>query len=274
MGGACGKPVLPEAKPLDTSTTSTYVLCPSTTTFVKACREGDAEAAATFLRDGASVDRPEAGMTALMHAADEGHHAVCELLLKAGAQIDAQDPEDGTTALIFSAKSGHQFVALLLLEKGAAVDHQNQAGETALMHSCGNGHVEVTKLLLKSNAFRGVVDRNGDSALEWVAAAKLTENVKADLRDALGAVIRESNLDDSFAPSRDVSIAASRKGSLVDASGPGPLVGGAAYLVPAAGADDATRPSLVADAEETVEDRRRRLSIDEEEPWEEEPARK
>ena len=37
---------------------------------------------------------------------------------------------------------------------------------------------------------------------------------------------------------------------------------------------DATRPSLVADAEETVEDRRRRLSIDEEEPWEEEPARK
>jgi hypothetical protein len=39
--------------------------------------------------------------------------------------------------------------------------------------------------------------------------------------------------------------------------------------VPAAGADDATRPSLVADAEETVEDRRRRLSIDEEEPWEE-----
>ena len=91
-------PVLPEAKPLDTSTTSTYVLCPSTTTFVKACREGDAEAAATFLRDGASVDRPEAGMTALMHAANEGHHAVCELLLKAGAQIDAQDPEDGTSA--------------------------------------------------------------------------------------------------------------------------------------------------------------------------------
>ena len=54
----------------------------------------------------------------------------------------------------------------------------------------------------------------------------------------------------------------------------GPLVGGAAYLVPAAGADDATRPSLVADAEETVADRLRRLSIDEEEPWEEEPARK
>ena len=70
------------------------------------------------------------------------------------------------------------------------------------------------------------------------------------------------------------SIAASRKDSLVDASGPGPLVGGAAYLVPAAGGDDATRPSLVADAEETVADRRRRLSIDEEEPWEEEPARK
>ena len=67
---------------------------------------------------------------------------------------------------------------------------------------------------------------------------------------------------------------ASRKGALVDASGPGPLVGGAAYLVPAAGGDDATRPSLGADAEETVEDRRRRLSIDEEEPWEEEPARK
>ena len=59
-----------------------------------ACREGDAEAAATFLRDGASVDRPEAGMTALMHAANEGHHAVCELLLKAGAQIDAQDPNN------------------------------------------------------------------------------------------------------------------------------------------------------------------------------------
>eukprot|EP00929_Paragymnodinium_shiwhaense_P052387 TRINITY_DN26246_c0_g1_i1.p1 TRINITY_DN26246_c0_g1~~TRINITY_DN26246_c0_g1_i1.p1 ORF type:complete len:220 (+),score=58.36 TRINITY_DN26246_c0_g1_i1:141-800(+) len=58
------------------------------------------------------------GMTPLMYAAQGGFLKCTELLLSAGARVDAED-EDGMTPLHFAASSGDVDTARLLLDWGA-----------------------------------------------------------------------------------------------------------------------------------------------------------
>ena len=53
--------------------------------------------------------------------------------------MSAQD-NAGWTALMFAAENGHEQVALVLLEAGAVVDTQLPSGHTALMFAALNGH--------------------------------------------------------------------------------------------------------------------------------------
>ncbi|CAI7600018.1 unnamed protein product [Penicillium bialowiezense] len=56
----------------------------------------------------------------LMEASKHGWHAVVELLLDRGLEIEAQDP-DGWTALLWAVKEGHEKVVQSLIQKGADV---------------------------------------------------------------------------------------------------------------------------------------------------------
>ena len=58
------------------------------------------------------------GMTALLHAAREGHVKVAEVLLDDGADID-QVSGDGSSALVLAALNGQFDMAKLLIERGA-----------------------------------------------------------------------------------------------------------------------------------------------------------
>ena len=58
------------------------------------------------------------GMTALLHAAREGHVTSVETLLEGGADID-QVSGDGSTALVLAVLNGQFDVAMLLIERGA-----------------------------------------------------------------------------------------------------------------------------------------------------------
>ena len=75
--------------------------------------------------------RDEKGETALIHAASFGWGKTVALLLKKGADIDAQDNE-GYTALIATLSED---VTVLLLKKGANIDLKNKNGETAQMNA-------------------------------------------------------------------------------------------------------------------------------------------
>lgn len=71
------------------------------------------------------------GMTALLHAARQGHAEAVEALLDAGADID-QVSADGTTPIFIAALNGHFDMVLALLERGADPNLANHANGTPL----------------------------------------------------------------------------------------------------------------------------------------------
>ena len=59
------------------------------------------------------------GMTALLHAARQGHVEAVMALMDAGADINQPSGGDGSSPLLVAALSGHFDLALLLIERGA-----------------------------------------------------------------------------------------------------------------------------------------------------------
>ena len=59
------------------------------------------------------------GLTALLHAAREGHIEAAKVLLDAGADIDQISGGDGSSPLVSAVQNGHFDLALVLIERGA-----------------------------------------------------------------------------------------------------------------------------------------------------------
>ena len=59
------------------------------------------------------------GLTALLHAARQGHAEAAEALLDGGADIDQTSLSDGTTPLLMATINGQFDLALMLIERGA-----------------------------------------------------------------------------------------------------------------------------------------------------------
>lgn len=137
---------------------------------------------------------------ALMDAAGQGHEAVVEALVQAGAAVDAQD-NNGLTALVHAATNGrltvvqvlapgayrksgqledmafiqamynsHMDVIKAMLEAGAnpdlALDH---TATTVIMWAVGEGRVKMVETLLEAGANPDTRDTTGRTALMWVS---------------------------------------------------------------------------------------------------------
>eukprot|EP00522_Entomoneis_paludosa_P016198 CAMPEP_0172440294 /NCGR_PEP_ID=MMETSP1065-20121228/964_1 /TAXON_ID=265537 /ORGANISM="Amphiprora paludosa, Strain CCMP125" /LENGTH=892 /DNA_ID=CAMNT_0013189081 /DNA_START=48 /DNA_END=2726 /DNA_ORIENTATION=- len=101
---------------------------------------GGAAKSTTFLDDGS-----EEGVTPLVAASSEGHDAVVDLLIKAGASVNVNDA-DGTTALMAAAARGHLPIVRALVAAGGNVNSQNADGHSALMFAY-NGKTQVETLM-------------------------------------------------------------------------------------------------------------------------------
>ena len=133
-----------------------------------AARTGKVDAVRVLLARGADVHakEPRRGQTALMWAAAEGHVAVIEELIKAGA--DFRTPLDsGFTPLMFAVRQGHIAAVKALLKAGVDVNEPVQvranpklpegerpirAGTTPLDLAVANAHFELASELLDAGA--------------------------------------------------------------------------------------------------------------------------
>ncbi|KAE9222978.1 hypothetical protein PF005_g6483 [Phytophthora fragariae] len=88
----------------------------------------------------------QTGCSALNHAALLGQMRICELLITAGANVNAA-AHDGSTPLHKAAQGGRADVVQFLLRQGANLNAENKRGETAYTIASHRNHMQVAVLL-------------------------------------------------------------------------------------------------------------------------------
>ncbi len=126
------------------------------TALTYASQNGMTEVARALLEHMADVSiftRGYNGLNALMHASNNGHLAVVNVLLELGASANASRPSNGLTAVMRAAENGHLPVVAALLDRGGDVNAvRSSDGLNSLMRACQNGQLEVAQLLLQRGA--------------------------------------------------------------------------------------------------------------------------
>ena len=121
--------------------------------FVGLCESGNAGEIEEAILNGANVDAKESnyGTTALMAAALKGKTETAKLLLRHGANVNAED-NNGWRALMWASAKGKTETAELLLRYGADVDAKDNEGNTALMYATREDNTEIARLLSEYGA--------------------------------------------------------------------------------------------------------------------------
>jgi len=104
----------------------------------------------------------------LLKAAEAGDTARIEALLAGGVNVDERDKR-GFTPLMYAAANDRIAAIELLIRRGADVNAQSDIGETALICAVryGRGKRETLKALIDAGANVNVVMNDGGSALSW-----------------------------------------------------------------------------------------------------------
>ena len=104
--------------------------------------------------------------TALHTAVSSGHVNVVEVLIDAGADIEAKNV-NGRTLLHYACDAGKLEIVQMLVEAGADVRVADNNGHTCLMLAGANGHAETVCYLVNSKEVDvKQTDRLGNTALE------------------------------------------------------------------------------------------------------------
>lgn len=119
------------------------------------------------------------GMTALHWAAYTNDAPLAAILLKAGANVNAQTRLQALTPLFLAAKEGHAAVIDLLLQAGADANSTNATGSTPLMLAAASGDTAAVKLLLDRGANVNAKEKTwGETPLMFAAAFDRVDVVK------------------------------------------------------------------------------------------------
>jgi ankyrin repeat protein len=152
---------------------------------VEAVKTGDIAAIRRVVAQ-ADVNLPEAdGTTALHWAVKRGDLAAVDLLLKAGAKVEATT-RYGVAPLYLAARRGDPVSLERLIKAGANPNWAMPDGETALMTTALSGNPEAVKVLAAHGANLNATDpTRGQTALMWAASGNKAAVVKTLLE--LGA---------------------------------------------------------------------------------------
>lgn len=136
-----------------------------------AAAAGQDYAALLLLQHGVPADAATTGEgdTALHITTLHSHASIVQLLISAGADVDAPDA-DGCTALHIAAEAGDTHIVRLLLDAGADADAADGGGETPLHLASEQGHLHVVQQLLVHGANPSALcDDNSFTALHHAA---------------------------------------------------------------------------------------------------------
>jgi len=151
---------------------------------VHAANTGVTKSVATLLEKGNADpnDTTSQGVSLLAHAVASGAEALAELLIKAGADVNAGG---GVAPLLLASQSGSTKLLTLLVAKGASVQAASEAGVTPLMVLSAAGNLRGTRVILEAarqaDMLAAVVDattENGTAALHTAARQAHTKVVQ------------------------------------------------------------------------------------------------
>ena len=102
----------------------------------------------------------------LWTAAKTGHVEALKHYLSNGVGANSRDPSFGVTPLSWTALGGKVEIVEILIEAGADVNAKNRDGATPLHAAAFMGQLEVAQLLLENGADVGAKTHNGDTPLD------------------------------------------------------------------------------------------------------------
>ncbi|MFQ5668658.1 MAG: ankyrin repeat domain-containing protein, partial [Candidatus Binatia bacterium] len=137
-----------------------------------AAQRRDLAGVRTLLKQGADVNTPQGdGMTALHWAAMNDDKAMAEILMYAGANLEAATRVGGYTSLHLASREGHASVVAALLEAGSDVDATTATGVRPLHLAAASGSVEAVATLLDHGADVNAIEAaSGRTALMFATA--------------------------------------------------------------------------------------------------------
>ncbi|MCY4571828.1 MAG: ankyrin repeat domain-containing protein [Gemmatimonadetes bacterium] len=147
-----------------------------------AAQRGDLDAVRRLLRDGADVNAPQGdGMTALHWAAERGDGPLCEVLLYAGARVDAGTRIGHYTPLHLAARAGSVALVEMLMEAGSDPGAATtNSGATPLHLAAASGDPRVIEVLAAGGADVNAREAAwGQTPLIFAAAANRVAAIEA-----------------------------------------------------------------------------------------------
>ena len=113
---------------------------------------GDLAAVQRDLANKVDPNSKAAGEHALSYAAGNGHLDVVQVLLRAGADVNAKDDNDGYTALMSAAANGHNYIIKILVAAGADLETRDKTDETALILAATLNSPDTVQALIDEGA--------------------------------------------------------------------------------------------------------------------------
>jgi len=138
------------------------------TALILASAAGHGEVVDILLRAGADVNAvDERGWPAIMRAAYFGRGEIVRALLESGASPDLRESHEGATALQFAARQDHGGTVRMLLDAGANPNAALTNGWTSLMWAVERGSPGIVRMLLEAGADPNATTSSGVSARQW-----------------------------------------------------------------------------------------------------------
>ena len=164
-----------------------------------AVQEGHADVVEVLIDAGADIDaKTSDACTPFHYACEDGKLTILKMLLKAGANVCATY-NDGDTCLKAASGNGHtETVRYLVGLKEVDVNHTADGGETALHHAVirnNESHPEVVQVLIDAGADIEIKNGNGRSPLHTASRFGKLGTVKMLVRAGAGVRVADNDGD-------------------------------------------------------------------------------